>query len=303
MTQRYDGPIIDAHHHLWDLSLGRHDWLTGGDSPAKALGDLAFLRHDYLVADYLKDAGPQPIAGSVFVEAIWNRDRPVTEEVAWVESLARPRAIAARCVAWAPLQSPDAGAAIEALVAYPGVVGLRETIRWHPDPANRWTVAGLLDDPAWRRGATIMAEHGLLLELLMNPYQADDVVRLAHDMPGLPIVVNHCGTPVDRDADGLTRWKRGLQAMGACPNVSIKLSNFAAYAADKSLPSLRATVMTCIDAFGPARALFGTDYPVGRRAMSFQDICERFRDIVQDFPLDEQAALFHDNTARIYRFH
>ncbi len=302
MTQRYDGPIIDVHHHLWDLSLRRHDWLTRMDGPMQSLGDLSFLRKDYLVEDYLADAGAQRITGSVYVEAVWNRDRPITEEVEWVLSLARPRAIASRQIAWAPLRSPDVAIALDALTAHSSVVGVRETIRWHPDPAKRWAEAGLLDDPDWRRGASQLARSGLLLELLMNPYQSEEVARLARDMPALSLVVNHCCSPLERDAAGLARWKQGLLAMGACPNVSLKLSNFPAYAADKSLPALRDIVMTCLDAFGPARAMFGTDYPVGRRAASFQDICEWFKDITQDFPASEQRALFHDNAARLYRF-
>ena len=44
MNSRYQGPIIDAHHHLWDLSLGRHPWLTSDDGAIKALGDISYLR-------------------------------------------------------------------------------------------------------------------------------------------------------------------------------------------------------------------------------------------------------------------
>ena len=302
MIERYGGPIIDAHHHLWDASLGRHPWMTNADTPLKALGNIDFMRRDYLVDDYLKDVGSQNIVGSIFVEAAWDRTRPVDEELKWLLSLARPRDIAARCIAWVPLASLEVEAELDRLSAYPCVVGVRETIRWHPDPAKRWTEAGILDNPAWRRGAAALRDRGYILELLMNPYQAHDVVRLASDMPTLTIVVNHCGTPIDRDPKGLVRWTSGIKAMGRMPNVAIKLSNFAAYGADKSLDTLRATAMTCIGAFSSTRSMFGTDYPVGRRAMSFQDICERFKDIVQTFAKAQQRALFHDNAARLYRF-
>ena len=299
---RYGGPIIDAHHHLWDLSLGRHPWLLGDAGALKSLGDLSFLQHDYLVGDYLRDVGPQNIVGSVYIEAVWDRARPVDEEVRWLESLQRPRNIASRCIAWAPLASPDLPGALAALAEHDCVVGVRETIRWHPDPGKRWAEAGLIEDPAWRQGAALLAKQGLMVEFLLNPYQADEVARLAHDLPDLTIVLNHCGTPVDRDAEGLARWRTGLLAMAHHPNVVIKLSNYGAYGVDKSLPALRDVVMTCIDAFGPRRAMFGTDYPVGRRAMSFQDACERFKDIAEAFTAEEQRDLFHDTAARYYRF-
>lgn len=302
MSRRYQGPIIDAHHHLWDIGLGRHPWITSDEGAIKALGDIAYLRRNYLVADYLADIGPQNVVGSVYVEAAWDRARPPAEEVAWLESLDRPRAIAARCIAWAPLRDPEVGAILDGLARHGSVVGIRETIRWHPDPAKRWTEAGLIDDPAWRDGFALLRRHDFLLELLMNPYQAEEVARLARETPDQLFIVNHCGTPVDRDEAGLARWREGLQLMGRLPNVAIKVSNFGAYAADRSPEALRRTVMTCIDAFGTERSMFGTDYPVGRRNMTYQQTCESFKDIVAEFSPEQQRALFHDNAARLYRF-
>ncbi len=299
---RYDGPIIDAHHHLWDLSMGRHPWLMAGDPAMRSLGDLGFLRRNYLIADYLADIGPQHVVGSVCIEALWDPSRPVDEETGWIKSLDRPRAIAARVVARAPLASPDVEAALDALAAHGDVAGVRETIRWHPDPTKRWTEAGILDRPEWRRGAALLERRGMVLDLLMNPFQADEVVRLARDLPALRIVVNHCASPVDRDAEGLARWRAGLSAMASCPNVAIKLSNYGAYGRDNSLQALREVLMTCIDAFGTQRSMFGSDYPVGRRAMPYQDGCERFKDVMAAFPAGEQRALFHDNAARSYGF-
>ena len=302
MSSRYQGPIIDAHHHLWDISLGRHPWITSEDSAIKALGDITYLKRNYLIEDFKADIGPQNLAGSVYVEAAWDRARPPVEEVAWLEGLERPGKIAARCIGWAPLKSPDAAFSLDALAGHACVIGIREVVRWHPDPAKRWAEAGILDDPAWRRGFAHLRAHGLMLELLMNPYQAQDVARLAAEFPDQIFVINHCGTPIDRDADGLERWKQGLALMGTRENIAIKVSNFGAYGQDRSLESLRATIMTCIDAFGPRRAMFGSDYPVGRRNLSYQDTCERFKDIIQDFSPREQRDLFHDNAARYYRF-
>jgi predicted TIM-barrel fold metal-dependent hydrolase len=90
--------------------------------------------------------------------------------------------------------------------------------------------------------------------------------------------------------------------MAAQPNVAIKVSNFGAYAPDKSPEGLRTAVLTCIDAFGPHRSLFGTDYPVGRRALSYADNVAGFAHAIDGFSEAEQQALFHDNAHRIYRF-
>jgi predicted TIM-barrel fold metal-dependent hydrolase len=298
----YAGPIIDAHHHLWDLALGAHPWIAGTDPAMQSLGNLDFLRHDYLPADFLADVGPANVVGSVHVEAAWDRARDPVEETRWLVSLPRPRGVAHRLVAYVALEDPAVEDQLAAHRAAGPVVGVRETIRWHPDPAKRWTDAGILHRADKRRGIAALTRANLLLEVLMNPYQSEDVAQLAQDMPSLQIVVNHCATPVDRDEAGLERWRTGLARMAAQPNVAIKVSNFGAYAPDKTPEGLRTAVLTCIDAFGPHRAMFGTDYPVGRRALSYADNVAGFAHAIEAFSADEQRALFHDNARRIYRF-
>jgi len=298
----YTGPVIDAHHHLWDLSMGAHPWIAGTDPAMQSLGNLDFLRHDYLPGHFLADVGDTNFAGSVHVEAAWDRARNPVEETSWLMSLPRPRRVAHRLVAFVALEDPAVEEQLAAHREAGPVVGVRETIRWHPDPAKRWTEAGILHRADKRRGIAALARAGMLLEVLMNPYQSQDVADLASDMPDLQIVVNHCATPVDRDEPGLQRWRHGLALMAAQPNVAIKVSNFGAYAPDKSPAGLRTAVLTCIDAFGPERAMFGTDYPVGRRALSYADNVAGFAHAIAGFSEAEQRALFHDNAARIYRF-
>ncbi len=298
---QYRGPIIDSHHHLWDLSAGHYPWLTDTGSAIGALGDIGYMRRDYLPADYAVDAQGQGITATVHIEAVWDPARSPVEETAWLESLPRPPGIAARYVVAAPLADPGVAAILEAQAACPRVAGVRETIRWHPDPAKRWVRQGLVNEPAWRRGLALLARYGFSLDLLMNPHQAEEVAALARDVPDHVIIVNHCGTPNDRDAEGMARWRAGLRAMAQQPNIALKLSNFAAYSPTRSPSEDRDTVLTCIDAFGPACCLFGSDYPVARRSLSFAALCDRFRAVVADFTAAEQRALFHDNAARLYR--
>ena len=302
MCSLYAGSIIDAHHHLWDLSDGRHPWLTAPDSAIAALGDVDYLRHDYLPADYAADIAGQGVVGSVHVEAVWDQTHSPVEETQWLDALPRPPGIAARYVVAAPLAAPDLPALLNGHAASERVVGVRETIRWHPDPAKRWTRAGLVNDPAWRRGLAQLPTYGWALDLLMNPHQSDEVAALAQKTPGQLFIVNHCGTPNDRDAEGMARWRQGLRRMGAQANIALKLSNYAAYATERSFAADRDTLRTCIDAFGPGRCLFGSDYPVARRTMSYAGLCQRFREVAAEYTDAEQRALFHDNAARLYRF-
>jgi predicted TIM-barrel fold metal-dependent hydrolase len=294
---RYDGPIIDAHHHLWSLAEGRYPWLTSpADAPA-SLGDLAFLRHDYLIEHLLADLEGTGVTASVHVEAVWDRDRSPVEETAWLDTLARPPGIAAAYVAAAPLNDPNIEALLAEQAAHSRVVGIRELIRWHPDPARSWGEPGITGDPAWRRGVALLAKHDLLLDLLMNAHQAHELADLAADFPDQLFVIDHCCSPgaVDRPL-----WREALAVMAAQPNIAIKLSQFAA-ASDGTPQGDHDIIRPIIEAFGPSRCMFGSDYPVARRRGAYADLLTRFRAAIDDLSLADQADIFHDTAARLYR--
>lgn len=295
----YDGPVIDGHHHLWDLSMGRHPWLTP-QGAVSALGDLGYLHHDYLPADFEADAAGAGVAATIVVEALWDARRDPYEEVAWLDGLECRPGLAGRYVARADLASPGTEDAVARLGRHPRVAGVRQTIRWHPDPSRQWADRAPMEEPAWRRGVGLLRGHGLLLELLMYPWQADAVADLARAHHDLPIVVNHCSSPIDRDEAGIARWHAGLAAMAQAPNVTLKLSNVPSYAAAPTPEAMRAVMEPCLAAFGPARCLWGSDYPVARKAMSYTRTLRLVREALADVPVADQRAILCGNAARLY---
>ena len=136
---------------------------------------------------------------------------------------------------------------------------------------------------------------------MLYPYQAHEVARLARDFPDQTFIVNHCGSPIDRDRDGMARWREGLKLIASAPNVLIKISGLTAYDPSPTPESLREVALHCIECFGTDRSMFGSDFPVGRLWTSFDAIFDGFKAMVSDFSQAEQAALFHDNARRVYR--
>jgi predicted TIM-barrel fold metal-dependent hydrolase len=298
----YGGPIIDAHCHLWDLGMDRHPWLRPTGGAIQALGDLTAIRRNYLARDYRRDATNQNVVASVHVEAGWDRADDPLAEIRWLETLDKLSGVAARYIGFADLAA--SGAVLDRLSEVRRCVGVRQMLSWHPtEPAKCFASRpGIADEADFRRGVALLARHDQLLELMLYPYQAEEVARLARDFPDQTFTVNHCGSPIDRDRDGMLRWSEGLKLLGSAPNVNIKISALTAYDPHPTPESLREVVLHCIECFGVGRSMFGSDFPVDRLWTSFDAIFDGFKAIVRDFSEGEQSALFHDNARRIYRF-
>ena len=136
---------------------------------------------------------------------------------------------------------------------------------------------------------------------MLYPYQAEEVASLARDFPNQTFIVNHCGSPIDRDRDGMLRWRESLKLLGSAQNVNIKISALTAYDLRPTPESLREVALHCIECFGVDRSMFGSDFPVGRLWTSFDAIFDGFKAVVRDLSQDEQSALFHANARRVYR--
>lgn len=303
----YSGPIIDAHHHLWAYGDGHHAWLdqtAPAGSEGLPMGDLAPLRRDFMVADYLALAENEGIIASVHVEAGWSGPDPEADpgaETRFLDTLDRRR-VAARHVFRVDLAAADAAARIRSEAAHPRAAGLRDIVAWHPDPARSFAPGpGRMSDPGWRRGLAALAETGLVFDLMLYPHQMAEAAALAADFPALTFVLNHCGSPADRSATGMRAWREGLARLASCPNVAIKISNPVAYDHDWTEDSLRAVILDCLHAFGPQRSMFGSDAPVSGLQARFGDLVGVYRRALADHGKDVQRAFFHDTAARIYR--
>jgi len=301
MPRPYAGPIIDAHHHLWDLKLGRHPWLAPDKGERGGLGSLDAIRRDYLPADYRRDIAGEPVIASVHVEAAWQAD-DCLGETEWLDGLDKTGGIAARYVAHVPLAHPKAEELIDRQAQNPRVTGIRDIVSWHPDPARSFAARGdLMDDAAWRRGLTRLGRHGLSFDLLLQPHQLEAAARLAADFPDQLFVLNHCGSPIDRDAEGMARWRQGLAALARRPNTAIKISDLVAYDDDWTLESLGAVIDVCLDGFGAGRAMFASDFPVACLHARPGDIFTAFKVLTASLSPDEQSALFLETARRAYR--
>lgn len=332
-----DLPIIDPHHHLWDLRPllaafpePRHPFI-------ESLVDAAYYTFDQFRAD--ATSGHRIIA-SVFVEcgafynsALGEALKPVGE-VEFVNGVAAqgasgiygPFRPCAGIVGHADLSlGAGAGAVLDALAAAsPRFRGIRHQGAWAADtdayPQTLMAPEGLFASSAFRTGFAELGPRGLTFDAWVFEPQLGEVLDLARAFPDQPICLDHCGGPLglgsyrEGRAERFAVWRSAIHALAQCPNVVIKLGGLgmaqaqlpergpAAGAGSEELAALwRPYIETCIEAFGPNRAMFESNYPPDRWGASYPALWNAFKRIASGASAEEKAALFSGTAARFYR--
>ncbi len=281
-------PIVDAHQHFWDLRVNYHPWLCDEPPSLHRYGECSALRRNYLPADYFSDARGFEVLKTVYVETEWDPRDPLGE-TAWVERLRRETGFPTVMVGQAWLERADVATVLEGQARFAFVRGVRQKPR-----------RGQMRDARWRAGYARLARLGLRFDLQTAWTELADAAALCREFPDTQLVLNHAGLPADRSAAGIAGWKAALGALAACPNAALKISGIGERGTPWTAQRNREIVLSAIEIFGVARAMFASNFPVDSLCASFAEIYSGFREIVKDFPAAEQRRLFHDNALRIY---
>jgi L-fuconolactonase len=277
-------PIIDAHHHVWDLSVRDQDWITGEA--------LAPLRRDFSLDDLRPEASAAGVDATILVQTV-----AVADETPEFLALAAGADLIAGVVGWVDLTAPDVAVTLAGLRELPGgelLVGIRHQVQGEADPD--WLCrADVL------RGLRAVADAGLRYDLLTLPHQLPAAIRAATEIPELTFVLDHLSKPPIRTG-GLEPWADRLRALGRLPNVACKLSGMVTEADPErwKAADLRPYADIVLEAFGPERVMFGSDWPVCLLAASYGRIVEVARELTSHLSEAEQDAVFGGTAARAY---
>lgn len=296
----YDGPMVDAHHHFWDPTRNVHPWLAPGASIPFRYGNYDSIKGPYLPDDLRRDSAGHDLRETVYVETEWDPADPLGETRYAAALAARhgwPNAIVAQ--AW--LDRGDVAEVLAGQAADPLVRSVRHKPGGPARPDEVGASRTLMSDEAWRRGFALLERHGLHFDLQTPWWNLDEAARLADDFPRTTIVLNHTGLPADRSDAGLLAWRAHLDRFAARHNTAIKISGLGLRGRLWSADENRRVVNDAIAAFGPARAMFASNFPVDRLCGSYDTIMTGFKRIVAGRPAAEQADLFCGTARRIYR--
>lgn len=178
---------------------------------------------------------------------------------------------------------------------------------------------GLARRAAFREGFSRLDRRGLAFEAWMYHTQLPDLIGLLRGSPDAKVVINHLGgrIAVGRHAAGAAEttraWERDLATLAEFPNVQVKLGGLGMALAGHALherlepPSSevlaatwRPAIETCLGLFGGERCMFESNFPVDKAACSYGVLWNAYKRLTAGRPVDERAALFHDNAARLY---
>lgn len=309
-------PICDAHHHLWERAAERYllaDLLRDIESGHNIIATVAiecramYRKHG---AEKLKPLGETEFLTSVANQAV--ADSRIGT------------AIASAIVGFADLALGDNVAAVlegHMAAAPDRFRGARHSTTWDGSGTLRNEAPrGLMSEGSFRRGFACLSRYKLSFDAWLYHPQLAELAELASAFPDVNIVLNHTGAPLGigpyagKRREVFNAWREGILSVAACPNVAVKLGGLGSErsgfdwherAIQQSSTELAAAIgpyiEVCIEAFGPGRCMFESNFPVEKRANSYVVIWNAFKRITANYSHSERAFLFHGTGRRFYR--
>ena len=311
--------LIDSHVHFWPAPGVQYDWLEAEPKIAAPHGP----REYQLESAAAREAGLQ-LRGLVFVEAGRTPAQGLAE-AKWVASLAQEARDGTSRPQEAPILGIVAHASLELGVAIRPSLALLAKMRGDkkespdtkesPDMKESPVVGirrnyqeeapGFARQPSFARGLRALPDFGFTHDLCIHWHQIEETIELVARCPEVQFILDHCAKPAittPRPPDADRRWRAGMRALAARPNVVCKLSGLVTEAdhARWQTADLWPYLDYALEVFGTERLLFGSDWPVVTLASSWSRWLATLREALVGLSEAEQSAIFAGNARRVY---
>ena len=269
--------LIDCHQHFWHYIPAEYDWIDES---------MAAIRRDFLPEDAKQEMDAAGVHASVVVQV-----RQTLEETRWLLELAEAHAFIAGVVGWMDLQSPTVEDDL-ARLAHRRLVGLRHIVQAEPDD--------FVARPEFQRGIAALTARDLPYDLLVYARQIAAADALVTRHPNQRFLLDHLGKP-DIRGGRYDDWRRDFDRLAARPNVWCKLSGLVTEADWRRWTpgQLRPYLDHALEAFGPARLMVGSDWPVCTLAATYGEAMAVVMDALSEYSADEQVQML-SGTARAF---
>ena len=283
MTEGTGMSRVDAHHHVWDLSVREQTWMVGPEMDP--------IRRSFSIEDLAPLAAAADVTSTVLVQTVG----VVDETVEFLE-IAAGNDLVAGVVGWIDLTADDVATVLDGLLSRPDgsyLKAIRHQV--HDEPDVDWLLR-----PDVQRGLAAIADAGLAYDLLTKTPHLPAAIQTARNLPQLSFVVDHISKPVI--GEPLDPWATQIRALAALPNVTCKLSGMVTEAPwDTWKPAdLQPYADVVLEAFGPHRVMFGSDWPVCLLAASYAEVAQTAETLTHTLTEPEREAVFAGTATKTY---
>lgn len=275
--------IVDAHQHFWNPARGDYGWMPPDDP---------ILSRVYMPADLLKSLKSTDVCQTVLVQAA-----PTTAETEFLLGIAEDSPLVAKVVGWIDFEDPNELQTLRRFAEHPKFAGVRPMIQDIPE--DDWMLRG---EVQWAYQAIIDLD--LSFDCLGFPQHLESFHSLLTRYPEMRAVVDHCMKPQIRDNSDrhFQFWADGIRELAEDTQVFCKLSGLVTEVDDDwSLSKLQRYADQVIAAFGPARVMWGSDWPVARLRLEYRDWYAMCLEMTEALSASERQRIFSDTAREFYR--
>jgi predicted TIM-barrel fold metal-dependent hydrolase len=286
--------FIDTHVHFIDQKDPdlRFSWLEP-DFVHPRLGDIDDMKHLTWKPEGLKaEARFTGLTKVVNVQSALDVDDPVAE-TAFLQAAADRTGWPNGIVAYVDLAADDAAQQLDRHMAYANLRGIRDF--------GRLADGDFFADAAWRRGAALLAERDLVLDIDVQAVDMAKARSAADALGDVTFILEHAAVPMERTDAFFATWSAALDLLAGAPNTYIKVSGLGMGDPEWTVDSLRPWVQRCFDVFGIERCLFGTNWPVDRLYSGYRDVVEAYESLTSDLSDGERRRFFVGTAEELYR--
>lgn len=271
---------IDAHHHLWRYRADEYGWMDDR---------MQVIRRDFGPEDLEAELARSGLDGAVAVQA-----RQSVEETYGLLELAHRYTFIKGVVGWLPLVSSEVERELE-LILDEKLKGVRHIVQ---DETDEDFI--LRDD--FNRGISRLKDCGLVYDILIFHRHLPQTIQFVDRHPGQTFVLDHVAKPRIREGI-LDPWRGDIQRLAERENVFCKLSGLVTEAdwTNWREEDLKPYFEVVLDAFGPNRLMFGSDWPVCLLAGDYQKWFQTVGALIATLSPDEQAQILGTTATRVYR--
>ncbi|NOT76485.1 MAG: amidohydrolase family protein [Cyclobacteriaceae bacterium] len=270
---------IDAHQHFWNYQPRRDTWITE---------DMSLLRRDFFPEDLSPILKKNKIEGCVAVQADQSE-----KETDFLIRCANQHSFIKGIIGWTDFQSPGVQARLEYYYQFQEIKGFRHMLQSESDE--------FMMDQNFMNGIQYLEQYNFTYDIVIHAEQLAATLAFVKKFPNQSFVIDHLAKPHIRQQQ-LKSWKQDLQQIAMHENVYCKVSGLTTEADWKNwkVTDFKPYLETVLEAFGPKRLMYGSDWPVCLLAAEYEDQLAIVKQFIEPLSPSEKKLIMGDNAVRFY---